>query len=178
MVDHLRANVVGYVALFVALSGTAIALPGKNTVDSGDIKEKTVKTSDLAPKAVKESRLAPDAVSSVGRRRRFAHGRRSSRPTRSAARSVDESSLFNDDSLTGADVDESTLGQVPAAANAANAGQLGGVGPNGYLRCGGTIPSGVTITGRLPPLMRTTTSDVRALSESCCPRPSISPTDK
>ena len=40
--------VVGVVALIAALSGTAIALPGKNTVDSGDIKKGAVKTSDIA----------------------------------------------------------------------------------------------------------------------------------
>jgi hypothetical protein len=40
--------VVGVIALIAALSGTAIALPGKNTVDSGDIKKGAVKTSDIA----------------------------------------------------------------------------------------------------------------------------------
>ena len=29
---HLQSNAIAYVALFVALSGTAIALPGKNKV--------------------------------------------------------------------------------------------------------------------------------------------------
>jgi hypothetical protein len=39
--DHLRSNVVGSVALFVVLSGTAYVLdgplPGPNTVGSADI---------------------------------------------------------------------------------------------------------------------------------------------
>ena len=35
--NHLRSNVVGYLALFVALSGTAVALPATNTVFSDDI---------------------------------------------------------------------------------------------------------------------------------------------
>jgi hypothetical protein len=39
--DHLRSNVVGYVALFVVLSGTAYAprrtAPGQNKVGSADI---------------------------------------------------------------------------------------------------------------------------------------------
>ena len=46
--EHLRSNVVGYVALFVALSGTAIALPGQDTVSSGDIIDGQVKTDDIS----------------------------------------------------------------------------------------------------------------------------------
>jgi hypothetical protein len=43
---HVRSNVVGYVAVFLALTGTAIALPGKNSVNSGDIKNNQVKSVD------------------------------------------------------------------------------------------------------------------------------------
>jgi hypothetical protein len=49
--NHLRSHVVGYVAIFLALTGTAVALPGKNTVDSGDIRNGQVKPSDLSAKA-------------------------------------------------------------------------------------------------------------------------------
>jgi hypothetical protein len=42
------ALVVASVALIAALSGTAIGLPGKNTVDSGDIKNNSVKGKDVA----------------------------------------------------------------------------------------------------------------------------------
>ena len=45
--EHLRSNIIGYVALFIALAGTAYALPGKNTVDSGDIRNGQVKTADI-----------------------------------------------------------------------------------------------------------------------------------
>ena len=38
---------VAFVALLAALSGTAIALPGKNTVDSGDLKNGVVSTKDI-----------------------------------------------------------------------------------------------------------------------------------
>ncbi len=41
-----------FVALVAAVSGTAVALPGKNTVDSGDIKNKQVRAADLAANAV------------------------------------------------------------------------------------------------------------------------------
>jgi hypothetical protein len=45
--DHLRSNIVGYLALFVALSGTAVALPSVDTVFSDDIVNGEVKTSDI-----------------------------------------------------------------------------------------------------------------------------------
>jgi hypothetical protein len=80
--------VVGYIALFCfVLGGTAIALPGKNKVDSGDIKKNAVRTSEIGPKAVKASKIAP--------------------------RSVDGLRVI-DNSLTGDDIDESTLNIRPA----------------------------------------------------------------
>lgn len=45
---HLRSNVYGLLAIFIALSGTAVALPGRNTVDSGDIRNSQVKGPDVA----------------------------------------------------------------------------------------------------------------------------------
>jgi hypothetical protein len=78
------AMVVAFVALLAALSGTAVALPGKSTVDSGDLKNRNVKNADIAT------------------------GANNSRTTRN-------------DSLTGTDINESTLGKVPSAANADSA---------------------------------------------------------
>jgi hypothetical protein len=61
--DHIRGNVVGYVALFLVLTGgTAQALNGSNTVFSDDIVNQQVKTEDVNSGAVTTSRLAPDAV--------------------------------------------------------------------------------------------------------------------
>jgi hypothetical protein len=45
---HLRSNVVGYLALFVALSGTAVALPATNTVFSDDIVDGEVASRDIS----------------------------------------------------------------------------------------------------------------------------------
>jgi hypothetical protein len=59
---HIRSNVVGYVAVFLALTGTAAALPGTNSVDSGDIINGQVKAGDLGVEAVTRGRLAGDAV--------------------------------------------------------------------------------------------------------------------
>jgi hypothetical protein len=47
--EHLRSNVVGYVGLFLfAMSGTAIALDGSDTVFSDDIVNGQVKTNDIS----------------------------------------------------------------------------------------------------------------------------------
>jgi hypothetical protein len=72
---HIRANLVGYVAVFLALTAGASALPGQNTVDSGDLKPAAVKTSDLAGGAVTGAKVrdgsltgrdfAPDALTGI-----------------------------------------------------------------------------------------------------------------
>jgi len=62
---HLRGNVIGYIALFVALSGTALALPGKKTVKGNDIANAAVKKRALAGGSVTNPKLAAGAVSAV-----------------------------------------------------------------------------------------------------------------
>ena len=59
------SNVVSTLALFLALAGgtTAIALSGKNTVSSDDIKKGQVKSSDIGGSQVTNGDLAKDAVS-------------------------------------------------------------------------------------------------------------------
>jgi hypothetical protein len=53
MLNRLRSRLsaplaISLIALFAALGGgAAIALPGKNTIDSGDIKKNAVKSSDI-----------------------------------------------------------------------------------------------------------------------------------
>lgn len=56
------ATVLAITALFVALGGSAIALKGKNSVDSGDIKNGNVKGKDLANDAVDTPDIKGDAV--------------------------------------------------------------------------------------------------------------------
>jgi hypothetical protein len=46
--DHLRSNVVAYTALLLALTGTAVALPGHNKVSSDDIVNGAVKGADIS----------------------------------------------------------------------------------------------------------------------------------
>jgi hypothetical protein len=89
------AMAVAFIALLAALSGTAVALPGKNTVDSGDIKKAAVKRGDIARNAVNGGKVQNGSLTGADAR---------------------------DDSLTGADIQESSLGTVPSAntANSAN----------------------------------------------------------
>ncbi len=98
---HLRSNVVGYVAVFLALSGGAYAAGLKaNSVRSKQIKDGQVKNPDLGAGSVTSDKVAPD-------------------------------------SLTGGQIDESSLAQVPSAASAdaaTNAGQLGGQAPSAFQR--------------------------------------------
>ena len=61
---HFRDNVVGYLGVFLALTGTAVALPGTNTVDSGDIINGEVKRPDLAGSAINASKIADASVAS------------------------------------------------------------------------------------------------------------------
>jgi hypothetical protein len=101
--DHIRSHVVGYVALFVALSGTAYAvdgpLPGQNQVGSQDIINSEVRSEDIGGTQVRNSDLGAGAVTTG----KIAAG---------GVRSLD---VF-DNTLTGADVNEASLGQVPSAA--------------------------------------------------------------
>jgi len=102
---------VAFIALLAALSGTAVALPGTNSVDSGDIKNKQVKGKDLANNAVTGKKVKNSSITGADLR---------------------------DDSLTGSDINEGTLGKVPSAAtadtaanatnasNATNANTVGG----------------------------------------------------
>jgi hypothetical protein len=89
---------VAFVALLAALSGTAVALPGVNIVDSGDIRNNSVRSKDLRNNNV---------------------GGRDIRNGGVTGRDV------RDNALTGAEVNESTLGQVPSAASAGSSNTAG-----------------------------------------------------
>jgi hypothetical protein len=61
--DHIRSNVVGYVALFLVLTGgSAYALDGSNTVFSDDIVNGEVKKDDLGGNAVVTGKIADGGV--------------------------------------------------------------------------------------------------------------------
>jgi hypothetical protein len=64
--NHLRSNVVGYIALFLVLtSSTAYALNGSNTVFSDDIVNGEVKTPDLGGNAVTTAKILNGQVAAA-----------------------------------------------------------------------------------------------------------------
>lgn len=118
------AMAVAFVALLAALSGTAIALPGKNTVDSGDIRKGSVKPSDIARNAVRGAKVKNNSL------------------TGSDVKKVAGADVTND-SLTGSDLNEGTLAKVPSAANAdtaVNAANAGTVDGKNAVCAAGTTP--------------------------------------
>ncbi|MEK6326797.1 MAG: hypothetical protein AABM66_04625 [Actinomycetota bacterium] len=106
---HIRSNIIGYVALFFALStGSAVALTGSNTVFSDDIVDNEVYSADVRNDTLAGGGLAAADLqaSSVG---------------------TSEVAL---NSLNGADINESLLGKVP------NADKLDGIDSTGFLASG------------------------------------------
>jgi hypothetical protein len=97
------ANVMATIAVFLALGGGALAAVAlkKNSVKSKQIKDGQVKAPDLAKGAVTGDKLADGAVSK-------------------AKLGFDPATVIGDNSITGTQVDESTLQGV-------NAAKLGGV---------------------------------------------------
>ncbi len=85
------AAVIAIVALVFALSGVAVALPGKNSVAGKDIKKNAINAAKIKKKAVTGAKLANGAVTT---------------------------SKLADGAVTGAKVNEATLGKVPSASSA------------------------------------------------------------
>ena len=88
------AAVIAVVALVFAVSGVAVALPGKNTVASKDIKKNAVTAAKIKNGSVTEPKIGDGAVGT---------------------------SKLGNDAVTGAKVNEATLGKVPSATKADSA---------------------------------------------------------
>ena len=74
--------VLAVVALVAALAGTAVALPGKNTVNSRDIKANAVKAQDIAANAVRGEEVREATLGTVPDARRANTAAHADRATR------------------------------------------------------------------------------------------------
>jgi hypothetical protein len=109
---HIRSNVVGYVALFLALTGTAYAvdgpLAGQNQVGSEDIINGEVKNADLGADSVASGKIQDGQVKNAD----LSIGASSSNTIADGGiQGVD----IKADTLTGSQINESTLSTVPDA---------------------------------------------------------------
>ncbi len=110
---HLRDNIVSYLALFCfATTGTAHAvdgpLDGQNTVGSVDIIDSEVTSADIGTGNVAGIDVANQTIQPV----KVADGTLISTDVAAgslADAQIDESAIFNDNSLTTADVDDASL---------------------------------------------------------------------
>lgn len=135
---HLRSNLIGYAALFVALGGTAYAI-GANTIGSRQIKNNKVKSVDLkdgdlraadVDKGAIQLRLADDCGAGEAIRSVDEDGLVSCEtvggggpPTGPAGGDLTGSypnPLVGANAIGGPEIDEATLGTVPTAATAQN----------------------------------------------------------
>jgi hypothetical protein len=109
---HIRSNIVGYVAMFIALSGTAYAvdgpLAGQNQVGSEDIINGEVKNADLGADSVASGKIQDQQVKNAD----LSIGASSSNTIADGGiQGID----VRNDTLTGTQINESTLGKVPDA---------------------------------------------------------------
>lgn len=113
---HARSNVVAYLALVLAMSGTAGALRGTNSVTSDDISRGEVRKADIVRAAVTTAAIRSGGVTNADLAPDSVDG------SKVAAGSItyrefagDSVNGFHITDLTGADVVESTLSEVPLA---------------------------------------------------------------
>ncbi|UJA20277.1 hypothetical protein HJD18_08695 [Thermoleophilia bacterium SCSIO 60948] len=172
---HLRGNIVGYIALFLILTGgVAQALPGKNSVDSGDIKNGQVKSADIGKGQVRSAQIRDGQVGSIDIRdgdvKNVDLGTSSVTDSKIADFAIGSTKLANgavtstklaDGSVTGAAIDEATLDFTALQARIDTSGCADGqaiesVGSDGTASCvdtgtgGASGQAGGDLTGTYP----------------------------
>jgi hypothetical protein len=125
------ALVIACVALFVALTGSAIAAGvGKNTVRSPQIVDGTVRTVDLRDNAVAAGKIAPDAVDTTEIAENGVDSSDVAADTLAsgdlAAASVTSSEVA-DQSLTANDLGPDSVGSSELQVGSVRASELGGI---------------------------------------------------
>jgi hypothetical protein len=125
------ALVIACIALFVALTGSALAVGvGKNTVRSPQIVDGTVRTIDLRDNSVAAGKVAPDAIDAT---EIAENGVESSDVAPETLTSADlgaasvTSSEVADQSLTANDLGPDSVGSSELQAGAVRASELGGI---------------------------------------------------
>jgi len=115
MREHLRGNLVAYLALFVALGGTGAYAASK--IDSGDIKDNSIKGKDIRTGQVAGSDLRDESATGAD----VANG------------SLDGADV-KDGGLTGADIADKSVGggKIDPATKVPNADMLDGHGSTRY----------------------------------------------
>jgi hypothetical protein len=141
---YLRQHHLALVAIFLALGGTAAALPGKNKVDSGDIKNGQVQSIDVLDDGLSGADIAESTLSGIAPSGPAGGALAGSYPNPSLApASVGENEIAN-----------GSVGVAEIASNAvgADAIQPGSVGASeiGLDAVGtGTIQTGAVTTAKL-----------------------------
>jgi hypothetical protein len=133
------AMAVAFAALLAALSGTAVALPGKNTVDGGDIKNGAVGTKDIKNGAVATTDLKNNNV-----------------------RSED----VRNNTLTGLDINESSLGTVPSANSANTANSANSANNANNANSANRASTAGAVDGRVPFLLKLSAGQSQTIAQN------------
>ena len=115
--NHLRDNVIAYVALFFALTGSAAALTGQNTVFSDDITNGQVKSADIGAAEVK----SPDIFNSGVKTADIADGHVRSPDIQDDAVG---SSEIAQDAVDSSEIAANAVGSSEIAANSVDGGKV------------------------------------------------------
>ena len=134
--DHIRSNVIGFVALFVALTGGvayATHPGGANTISSADIINGEVKTGDIGDLEVRANDVAADSLGSAkianGSVKNIDLGLGASSSNTIADGGIQGIDVKNN-TLTGTQIDEATLTGVPSTNAWGLTGNSGTTGAN------------------------------------------------